>query len=131
MIVIQLGLHSALFFPNAFRSPILVLPPIEEKIVNVTLTNAEREFYNALLSKSQSIFEGYLRAGTASKSWLQIFSLLHRLRAMCDHIALTVKSHIDEADWTIAKNGAGLSPIKEAPASNDAVDDDVSFMFVM
>lgn len=60
------------------RTPILTLPPIESSIVHVTLSPAEREFYNALLHKSQSVFEGFVKAGTASKSWFAIFSLLQR-----------------------------------------------------
>lgn len=65
----------------------------------VEFSPAEREFYDALHRKSLSLFEGFIKAGTASKSWLAIFSLLHRLRMTCDHVALTVKSHLDEDDW--------------------------------
>jgi DNA repair protein RAD5 len=77
--------------------PILTLPPVETKIVSVELSSAEREFYNTLLAMSQSVFEGFIEAGTANKSWFQIFSLLHRLRQACDHVALTVKGHME--DW--------------------------------
>ena len=76
------------------RNSILTLPPIERKIVNVEFTACERHFYNALLDKSQTVFEGFISAGTASKSWLAIFSLLQRLRQACDHLSLTVKSHM-------------------------------------
>jgi SNF2 family DNA or RNA helicase len=116
----------------------LSLPPVETKIVNVTLTGAEREFYDALNLKSQSIFDDYVEAGTASKSWFAIFSLLARLRMACDHIALTVKSHIEESDWNIAtrngpegEEGEGIptAPSAIAMASdNDALDNNVSFI---
>jgi SNF2 family DNA or RNA helicase len=115
----------------------LTLPPVESKVVSVKLSEAERDFYNALLEKSQDIFEGFMKAGVASKSWFAIFSLLHRLRMACDHIALTVKSHIDEEDWIIAvaaSNGhAAPVPKNGSPAKasigNATVDDAVSRTF--
>lgn len=85
------------------RKPILTLPPIENKIISVKMTEPESSFYNAcksnaqlfmrvdrplfsdvcygrpiVLKKSQSVFDGYIKAGTASKSWFAIFSLLQR-----------------------------------------------------
>ena len=83
---------------GADGKPILTLPPIDSGIVSVHLTEPEREFYTALLDKSQNVFEGLLKAGTASKSWLAIFSLLQRLRQSCDHVALTVKSRFSVND---------------------------------
>ncbi len=80
------------------RRSILSLPPIERKIVKVEFTNHERYFYNALLDKSQAVFEGFVAAGTASKSWFAIFSLLQRLRQACDHLSLTVKSQIQDEE---------------------------------
>lgn len=76
-------------------TPILVLPPIDTKIVLVELTEPEREFYQAVLHKSQHLFMGYEKNGTASRSYFQIFSLLQRLRQTCDHISLTVKSRVE------------------------------------
>lgn len=70
--------------------------------VNVELSTAEREFYNSLLERSQSVFEGFIKSGTASKSWMAIFSLLNRLRQTCDHVALTVKSHLNDDEWNPA-----------------------------
>ena len=34
------------------------------------------DFYNALLAKLIGILEGFVKAGTAEKSWLAILSLL-------------------------------------------------------
>jgi len=76
--------------------PILTLPPVEAKLISVTLSDEERYFYNVLLSKSQTVFEGFIQAGTASKSWFAIFALLQRLRQSCDHLALTVKSRLEK-----------------------------------
>jgi DNA repair protein RAD5 len=79
--------------------PILTLPPIETKIIKVDLSESEREFYNAVLARSLQVFEGFVESGTAAKSYFQIFSLLQKLRQICDHIALTVRSRIDGDDW--------------------------------
>ncbi|KAL3775420.1 hypothetical protein ACHAWO_001434 [Cyclotella atomus] len=78
--------------------PILTLPPIESKIIQVNLSPPEREFYNALLQKSQSVFDGFVKSGTASKSWFAIFSLLQRLRQSCDHVSLTVQNKFDTSE---------------------------------
>jgi SNF2 family DNA or RNA helicase len=61
-------------------NPILSLPVMETKTIRVEFSAEERHFYDALFRKSLTLFEGFLRQGTASKSWLAIFSLLHRLR---------------------------------------------------
>lgn len=122
--------YISYIFPQS--TPILSLPPVESRVVNVKFTEPEREFYNALLEKSQDIFEGFISSGTASKSWLAIFSLLHRLRSACGHIALTVKSHIDETEWNVAAARDGTELISKArtpnkPGQNSAsVDDAVS-----
>ena len=71
-------------------------------MIKVEFTQNERIFYDALMNKSQTVFEGLISAGTASKSWFAIFSLLQRLRQACDHLALTVKGQIEIQD-TIKK----------------------------
>ena len=86
------ALHSSDSFAShiaaiSYSEPILTLPPTEVVTVNVELTVAEREFCNSLLQESQSVFEGYIKSGTASKSWFAIFSLLNRLRQACNHVA--------------------------------------------
>ena len=91
--------------------PILILPPVETKLISVVLSNEERYFYNALLSKSQSVFDGFIKSGTASKSWFAIFSLLQRLRQSCDHLALTVKSRLDEELNGKSNNGSEIRSI--------------------
>lgn len=78
--------------------PILTLPPVETKVVNIEFSDTERDFYNAVLARSLEVFDGFIESGTASKAYFQIFSLLQRLRQVCDHIALTVKSRIDDDD---------------------------------
>ena len=120
------------FWTGFLRKPILTLPPVETKTVTVEFTEAERQFYDSLHRKSLSLFEGYIQAGTASKSWLAIFSLLHRLRQACDHVALTVKAHMDEDEWIsklarIGDEDAELtSEKKEESPKDDIIDKQVS-----
>ena len=109
--------------------PILTLPPIETKIIQVELSETEREFYNAVLARSLQVFEGFVESG--SKSYFQIFSLLQRLRQTCDHIALTVKSKIDDEEWMTSgqdetdqaagSSTAKLSPKQQKAKSSDAL----------
>jgi SNF2 family DNA or RNA helicase len=76
------------------------------------------------------LFEGFLRAGTASKSWLTIFSLLHRLRQTCDHVALTIKAHQDQDEWDekiAAQQEQQKEDIAETPS--EAIDQRVSCCF--
>lgn len=112
---------------NAKGEPILTLPPLEIKVVDVSLSTPEREFYTALKSKSQSIFEGIIGSGKFTKSYFQIFALLNRLRQSCDHVALTVKSHMDESDW----NPTEIDTTKAAKSpSKSPVDDGLNEKFM-
>ena len=106
-----------------YSKPILTLPPVEARDIPIHFSPAEREFYDALHRKSLSLFEGFIQDGTASKSWLAIFSLLHRLRQTCDHVALTVKSHLDDDEWAnqITQGPAEASK-REATGAKDSID---------
>lgn len=84
--------------------PILTLPPVETQTVYVELSPTEREFYQAVLARSQRLFEGFVDAGTASKSYLQILSMISRLRQCCDHISLTVRNRLGEVEQTHEEN---------------------------
>jgi SNF2 family DNA or RNA helicase len=111
------------------------LPPIERKIVQVEFTESERFFYNVLLNRSQTVFEGFIAAGTASKSWLAIFSLLQRLRQACDHFSLIVKHQIIEPEEKenefcdekekARKNDANPT---HGPSGGQQINDEVSFL---
>ncbi len=100
--------------------PILKLPPVDSQVIPVVLSENERLFYNALLTKSQDVFDGFVKAGTASKSWFAIFSLLQRLRQACDHLSLTVKSRLDDdlRDRSIHEEG-GTSKNTRCRADED------------
>lgn len=101
--------------------PILTLPPVETKVVMVDLSATEREFYNAVLARSLEVFDGFVESGTASKAYFQIFSMLSRLRQVCDHIALTVKSKIDDDEWMASSNqGSDSYELSEEAAKSPA-----------
>ena len=91
--------------------PILTLPEKEIKTIRIDFSEAEREFYNAVLARSQHIFEGYIETGKASTSYIQIFAMLSKLRQVCCHISLTVQTRLqnDEVRTTYSK-GSDAKP---------------------
>lgn len=81
-----------------------------------------------VLERSQSIFEGFVNAGTATKSWFAIFSLLQRLRQACDHVSLTVGKMTESIELTHFKCEDERAKV-EQPLNGDAegmVNDNVS-----
>lgn len=96
-------------------NPILTLPPKETKTIRLDLTESEREFYQAILARSQDIFEGFIQGGKASTSYMQIFGMLQRLRQVCDHIALTAQTRFRSDEKKLKK----ASPDEEIPATSD------------
>jgi DNA repair protein RAD5 len=99
---------------------ILTLPPVDAKVVSVDFSEEERIFYDALLSRSLSVFDGFVQSGTASKSWFQIFSLLQRLRQACDHLALTIKTRlVDEVDSDSSPKNIGNAEAYGQNAQDD------------
>lgn len=113
---------------NSKGEPILTLPPMDAKVVKVQLSTPEREFYNALKSKSQSIFEGIVEQGSFTKSYFQIFALLNRLRQSCDHVALTVKGHIE--DWNPAEIDTKAAAVSSTQAKAIAPTDGLNDQFI-
>lgn len=109
---------------NSDGVPILTLPPIEIRTIDVHLSDPEREFYNALKSRSRTIFEGIVKQGSFTKSYFQIFALLNRLRQSCDHVALTVRNHIEDSNWKSTSLGAAVeADLGKASLDNtDSVD---------
>ncbi|KAF4124468.1 Superfamily II DNA or RNA helicase, SNF2 family [Geosmithia morbida] len=65
--------------------PILRLPSKTETQVHVELSADELDFYKQLESKSQVLFNKYLREGTVGKNYSNILVLLLRLRQACCH----------------------------------------------
>lgn len=75
--------------------PILKLPAKTEEIRYGELSTDERDFYNQLESKSQVIFNKYLREGSVGKNYSSILVLLLRLRQACCHPHLNLD--VDDA----------------------------------
>lgn len=65
--------------------PIIELPPKTEEIQHVVFSEDELEYYKALESKTQVIFNKYLKAGTVGKNYSNVLVLLLRLRQCCCH----------------------------------------------
>ncbi|OEU17194.1 SNF2_N-domain-containing protein, partial [Fragilariopsis cylindrus CCMP1102] len=114
--------------------PILILPEIDYKSVTVEFSPEERQFYEALYRKSFDIFKGFIQAGKASSSWLKIFSLLHRLRQSCSHVALTVKTNQDQENDKDSIDSSFLEDLhqtfKSMQSRSNTVNDDSNNEYV-
>ncbi|KAL2937566.1 DNA repair protein RAD5A [Bienertia sinuspersici] len=78
--------------------PILVLPPANVQVVYCELTEAERDFYEALFKKSKVKFDRFVEQGRVLYNYASILELLLRLRQCCDHPFL-VMSRGDTQDY--------------------------------
>ena len=77
--------------------PILTLPPITSRVVTVTLTPPERNFYEELFQQCSATFDGIVSSGNATKSMIMILALLMKLRQTCNHVKLA-QGHENEND---------------------------------
>lgn len=82
------------------------LPPKHIEIVQVDLTETEREIYNHIFSRVKSTFDDSLASGTVMKAYASLFAQLIRLRQTCCHPILVrnreVVAEEDEAAATAA-----------------------------
>ncbi|KAL5709627.1 DNA repair protein rad5a [Ranunculus cassubicifolius] len=65
--------------------PILVLPPADIKVIYCELTEAEKDFYEALFKRSKVKFDQFVEQGRVLHNYASILELLLRLRQCCDH----------------------------------------------
>ncbi|XP_027125632.2 DNA repair protein RAD5A-like isoform X1 [Coffea arabica] len=65
--------------------PILVLPPADIQVIYCELTEAERDFYDALFKRSKVKFDKFVEQGRILHNYASILELLLRLRQCCDH----------------------------------------------
>ncbi|GBG30904.1 DNA repair protein RAD5B [Hondaea fermentalgiana] len=72
------------------------LPEKHLEVLYVTLSEAERAFYNAIYSRSKAEFDGFVSSGSANTKYAAIFTLLLRMRQACDHPFLVLSSHAEE-----------------------------------
>lgn len=78
--------------------PILVLPPANIQVVYCELSEAEKDFYEALFKKSKVKFDRFVEQGRVLHNYASILELLLRLRQCCDHPFL-VMSRGDTQDY--------------------------------
>ncbi|KAK4762643.1 hypothetical protein SAY86_008411 [Trapa natans] len=79
--------------------PILILPPADVQVIYCELTEAERDFYEALFKKSKVKFDKFVEQGRVLHNYASILELLLRLRQCCDHPFL-VMSRGDTQDFS-------------------------------
>ncbi|PIA54804.1 hypothetical protein AQUCO_00900998v1 [Aquilegia coerulea] len=65
--------------------PILILPPADVKVIYCELTEAEKDFYEALFKRSKVKFDQFVEQGRVLHNYASILELLLRLRQCCDH----------------------------------------------
>ncbi|PBP21786.1 hypothetical protein BUE80_DR007178 [Diplocarpon rosae] len=65
--------------------PIITLPEKTEEIQHVVFDEHEQEFYTALETKTQLVFNKYMKSGTVGKNYSNVLVLLLRLRQACCH----------------------------------------------
>ncbi|XP_042469780.1 DNA repair protein RAD5B-like [Zingiber officinale] len=65
--------------------PILVLPPAHIQVVECEQSEAERDFYEALFTRSKVKFDKFVEQGKVLHNYASILELLLRLRQCCNH----------------------------------------------
>uniref|UniRef100_A0A2N9GMB7 SWI/SNF-related matrix-associated actin-dependent regulator of chromatin subfamily A member 3-like 2 n=1 Tax=Fagus sylvatica TaxID=28930 RepID=A0A2N9GMB7_FAGSY len=65
--------------------PILLLPPADVQVIYCELTEAEKDFYEALFRRSKVKFDQFVEQGRVLHNYASILELLLRLRQCCDH----------------------------------------------
>ncbi|KAJ3559162.1 hypothetical protein NM688_g505 [Phlebia brevispora] len=71
---------------------LIELPSKLVRLIKLQFTQEERDIYKMVESRSQEIFNRYLRAGTVLKNYHQVLVLLLRLRQICAHPSLITES---------------------------------------
>ncbi|GKY97042.1 hypothetical protein MPSEU_000662800 [Mayamaea pseudoterrestris] len=101
----------------------LDLPPVDTQVIRIEFSEAERAFYDAVLERSNEIFDAFVDKGTVEKSYLQILSMISRLRQTCNHMYLTVRSKLDEDALVEIEGGSvtKLSRKRLEPKKDDAL----------
>lgn len=80
--------------------PLVQLPPKQIEIVDVELSQTEREVYDYIFNKAKRTFSQNVEAGTVMKAFTTIFAQILRLRQSCCHPILVRNREIvaDEAE---------------------------------
>ncbi|XP_061344667.1 DNA repair protein RAD5B-like [Gastrolobium bilobum] len=65
--------------------PILVLPPADIQLIECEQSESERDFYDALFTRSKVQFDQYVAQGNVLHHYANILDLLMQLRRCCNH----------------------------------------------
>ncbi|KAK7420318.1 DNA helicase rad5 [Neonectria magnoliae] len=92
--------------------PLVLLPPKTIEIVDVELSETEREVYDYIFNKAKRTFSQNFEAGTVMKAFTTIFAQILRLRQTCCHPILVRNRDIvtdEEEAGAAADAAAGLA----------------------
>ncbi|CAO2814655.1 unnamed protein product [Amaranthus hypochondriacus] len=100
--------------------PILVLPPANIQVVYCEMTEAEKDFYEALFKRSKVKFDRFVEQGRVLHNYASILELLLRLRQCCDHPFLVMSrgdtqdyADLDKLAKRFLKGGNGVAEDEE------------------
>ncbi|KAI0089494.1 SNF2 family N-terminal domain-containing protein [Irpex rosettiformis] len=68
--------------------PLVTLPLKIVELIKLEFSREERDVYDMVETRSQRIFNRFLKNGTVLKNYLSVLALLFRLRQICSHPAL-------------------------------------------
>ena len=102
---------------KAQRSADIKIPPLTIRIVELELSEAERDFYEALYKESSAKFDTFVDKGTLLHNYAHIFELISRLRQAVNHPNLVTHGSRSTQETT-AKYAAPLP----APGETDSGD---------
>ncbi|KAK2056821.1 SNF2 family domain-containing protein [Colletotrichum caudatum] len=92
--------------------PLVPLPPKRVEIVDVELSQTEREIYDYIFTRAKQSFRENVEAGTVMKAFTSIFAHILRLRQSCCHPVLVRNKEVvaDEVEAGAAADlAAGLA----------------------
>ena len=64
-------------------------------------SDTERDFYQAVYTRSKTQIEGYVKEGSILNKYIQVLTLLLRLRQACDHPYLCIGRGRTEKEWEV------------------------------
>ncbi|KAJ1423962.1 Zinc finger, RING-type [Sesbania bispinosa] len=70
---------------DRYGRPILVLPPTDIQVIECEQSETERDFYDALFTRSKVQFDQYVAQGKVLNHYANILDLLMQLRRCCNH----------------------------------------------
>lgn len=87
---------------------LVVLPPKHIEIVDVELSETERQIYDYIFTRAKKTFQDNVQAGTVMKAFTTIFAQLLRLRQSCCHPSLVRNQGVvaDEEEAAAAADAA-------------------------